>query len=90
MKRIIKIIPHKDFTKQLKKQSLKIKNKVQDRFLLFMYNPISPILNNHALIGKWRGYRSINITGDIRAIYKQTDDNAAVFIALGTHGELYS
>ena len=90
MKRIIQIIPHKDFTKQLKKQSSKIQGNVKTKFRIFMNNQYDPILNNHALIGRWRGYRSINITGDTRAIYKQISHNLVVFVVLGTHSQLYS
>lgn len=86
---VVQIVPHKDFTKDLKKQTLKVKEKTKDRLYIFSYKPLDPILNNHALTGKWQGYRSINITGDIRAIYKQIDNNKVIFIALGSHSKLY-
>ena len=90
MNNIIQIVPHKDFTKDLKKQSLKVRDKTKERLYIFRHNPFDPVLNNHFLIGKWKGYRSINITGDIRAIYKQINDNTVIFVALGTHSQLYS
>ena len=47
-----------------------------------------PLLNNHSLGGEYNGCRSINITGDIRAIfYVKTD--VVVFINIGSHPELY-
>lgn len=40
----------------------------------------SPLLNNHSLTGKWRGYRSINITGDWRAIFVEVGENKMTFV----------
>ncbi|PIS07096.1 hypothetical protein COS66_03750 [Candidatus Berkelbacteria bacterium CG06_land_8_20_14_3_00_43_10] len=85
----IQIIPHRDFTKDLRKQTAKVKDRAKDRLYIFCHNPFNPILYNHALTGRWKGHRSINITGDIRAIYKQIDETAVVFVALGSHSELY-
>lgn len=47
-----------------------------------------PLLNNHPLYGKWEGCWSINVTGDIRAIYK-TEGFIAIFLEIGSHGQLY-
>jgi len=47
------------------------------------------ILNNHALTGQWAGYRSINITGDYRAVYRLAEEDIAYFVALDTHSKLY-
>jgi len=63
--------------------------KVQQRLRLFIEDPKNPILNNHELKGKYSGYRSINITGDLRALYQTIDKNATFFITIGTHGHLY-
>lgn len=89
MSYIVHIVPHRDFTRDLKKQPEKIKSKTKDKLHTFASNPFDILLNNHALSGKYKGCRSINITGDIRAIYKQINENTAVFIALGSHSELY-
>lgn len=58
------------------------------RFDLFLDNPQHPLLKNHPLKGEWNGYRSINITGDWRAIYFQVGENI-IFVDLGTHSQLY-
>ena len=79
---------HKDFTKAFKKLPSKTKKKFQDRLTLFEEDEFSPLLNNHALKGRYEGYRSINVTGNIRAIYKQSGD-AVIFIAIGSHNHLY-
>lgn len=34
-------------------------------------------------------YRSIDVTGDIRAIYKTIDEYTIEFAYIGTHHELY-
>lgn len=84
----MKALFHKNFNKQYKKLRA-IQSKVDERLILFSKDPFGPILNNHGLAGKYEGCRSINITGDYRAIYELVDDNIAYFIALGTHPDLY-
>lgn len=79
---------HKDFTKAFKKLPSKTKNKFQDRLVLFEKDEFSPILNNHTLKGSYQGYRSINVTGDIRAIFK-TEDQRIIFVKIGSHSSLY-
>jgi len=81
---------HKNFIKQYQKLSKKDRNKVKERIGLFLNNHFDERLNNHSLKGKYLNYRSINITGDLRAVYKYIDENECVFVALGTHRQLYS
>lgn len=86
----MKIVFHKSFEKRYKKLSDKVKQKVKERNMLFEKDPYDPMLSNHALNGKYTGYRSISITGDIRIIYKFLDKDTALFSEIGTHSELYS
>lgn len=83
-----------EFDKSFKKAYKKIHPKAQKAFdkklILFDINPFHPTLKNHSLVGPWFGHRSINVTGDIRAIFKQIDNNSVIFVALGTHSQLYS
>ena len=82
----------KKFIKQLKKAPLSIKIAFRDRFNLFLKNPFTPILNNHLLKDKYLYSRSINITGDWRAIYSEAfekNEKVTIFLALGTHSQLY-
>lgn len=65
-----------------------IKNKFIERLELFNKDKYSPILNNHALSGKLKKLRSMNITGDYRAIFKEQTDGI-LLIAIGTHSQLY-
>ena len=46
-------------------------------------------LNNHKLVGKYTGSRSINVTGDYRAIYEKRDVDVIYWASIGTHAQLY-
>ena len=82
------IIYHRDFEKNYKKLSSKGKNRLKERLVFFAKDEFNPILNNHALKGNYLGYRSINVTGDLRAIYKR-EENLAIFVAVKSHSNLY-
>lgn len=83
----------KRFTKQYDRAPVKIKNAVDERLTLFLLNPLNRQLNNHPLKEKLAGFRSVNITGDWRALYSEYIDRQnnkiIVFEILGTHGQLY-
>ena len=80
-------------TKSFDKQYLKLAPKQQDRFKdrlgIFRLTPFDPILRNHALKGKYLGYRSIDIAGDLRALYTVKGDTVIIFGFIGTHSQLY-
>lgn len=78
----------KAFVKQAKKLSPEMRLKLQERIAVFSNNPLHPSLRNHALKGKYKEYRSIDVTGDVRALYLQRNDEA-IFDAIGTHSQLY-
>ena len=79
---------HKDFTKSFKKLRSKTKKKFQDRLILFEKDEFNPVLNSHALKGSYQGYRSVNVTGDIRAIYRKNAQDV-IFVEIGAHSRLY-
>ena len=54
-----------------------------------MLNPFDITLRNHALKGKYLGYRSIDVTGDVRLLYKQQNGDIYIFAFIGTHSQLY-
>ena len=85
----MKILFHKNFKSEYRKLSSKIQEKFKERLKLFINDPYSPLLNNHALHGKWQNFRSINITGDIRAIYKPVDNQTVEFVIIDSHSNLY-
>ncbi len=86
----MRVFLHRDFLKAYKKLSPHDQENWKARKRIFLENPFHPLLSNHALHGEYEGYRSINITGDIRAIYEPHDTNVALFIIIGSHSELYS
>lgn len=81
------------FKKQYKKAPKKIQEKVKERISLFVQDPTNQQLNNHALTGRFKGCRSINITGDWRAIYSirlhLKSKKKLYFELVGTHSQLY-
>lgn len=81
-----------DFLKKLKKLNVRIRKSFRKRLEIFLSNPLDLALNNHKLRDKYLGYRSIDITGDYRAIYEELDEGdepIAYFFQIGTHQELY-
>ncbi|MEK7116857.1 MAG: type II toxin-antitoxin system mRNA interferase toxin, RelE/StbE family [Patescibacteria group bacterium] len=77
------------FKKMYAKVSKKIKIAFNNRLDLFLIDRRHPLLDDHALSGKYLGYRSINITGNFRAIYTEVSKNIFRFVAIGTHPQLY-
>jgi len=79
----------KAFDKQYPKLNLKVKNSFKIRLELFKANPFDISLRNHALKGKYLGFRSIDVTGDVRALYTTQGDTVIIFGFIGTHSQLY-
>ena len=79
---------HSSFRKQHKKLEKGIQRRFVERLELFLLNPFNQVLHNHKLHDKWLGYWGINVTGDYRAVYR-LDGEVAIFVAIGTHSELY-
>lgn len=78
----------KDFIKDSKRLKSGQKEKLEIRLKLFGEDQFNPILNNHSLKGKYLGYRSLNITGDLRAIFKKTSQEV-IFVTIDSHSNLY-
>ena len=88
----MKIDYHKSFTKSYKKIDFKIRDKFKNRLRIFMKNPFSKELNNHSLSWKYLWKKSINVTWNFRAIFKEKSNNTYEFIEfvdIWTHSELY-
>lgn len=86
----MKIKFKKRFAKQIDKSPVKIQNALYAKISIFQDDQFNPILNNHQLTGKYKGFKSINITGDWRAIFKEfQNDDSVVFYLIGAHSELY-
>ena len=78
----------KDFIKDSKRLTPGQKEKLKTRLKLFGQDQFEPLLNNHSLKGKYLGYRSINVTGNLRAIFREEKDRVT-FVTLNSHSNLY-
>ncbi|MDO8521088.1 MAG: hypothetical protein Q7S52_03155 [bacterium] len=79
----------KKFLKRLKKRSAEEQEKFYEAIALFVENAHHPLLRNHRLRGRYAAYRSIDVTGNLRAVYKEFPGNIARFSAFDTHHQLY-
>lgn len=82
-----------DFTRQFWKQYDKLPEKFRqqfdDRLKQFVTDPTAPHLRIHALKGKYAGYWSMNVNGDLRALYLKHGNEIIIFALIGTHSQLY-
>lgn len=81
-------ILHKNFKKKFDKIPLKIQERFYERLDLFLKDKFDKTLNNHPVDKAFPDCRSINVSGDYRAIFQEQDD-VAIFITIGTHSDLY-
>ena len=65
--------------------------RLKDVMLLLIANdaPLGPEWLDHALKGEWADNRECHVGGDFLLIY-QVEDNAIVFVRVGTHAELFN
>jgi len=83
------VIYSKKFQKSYKKLPLKLQEQFKQRRNLFLEHPFDPLLNNHLLHEPYAGCRSINVTGDYRAVFYNERQDIVRFIIIGTHHELF-
>ena len=79
----------KQFEKDFSKLPKPVKAKVVLAFEKFVKDEEDHSLHNHALAGKWNNHHSINVTGDIRAVYVYADTEIIRFVAIGSRSKLY-
>ena len=77
------------FDRQYKELPQELREKVWARLTLLIADESSPLLNDHKLESPLEGYRSINITGDYRLVYKRIGSDTYYLRAVGTHHQLY-
>ncbi|MYB40010.1 hypothetical protein F4X86_01775 [Candidatus Saccharibacteria bacterium] len=78
------------FRKQFQKLPVKTQLQFERRFNLFLADPRHPMLNIHALSGKYDQSLSMSVSGDVRAIFERQKDRAEILLlAIGTHSQLY-
>ena len=86
---MLRIFFYRNFRKDYRKLSERIKSRGKERIALFCKDPFDPIISNHALAGKFRRYRSIDISGDLRVVHAPIGENIVEFVLIGTHHDLY-
>ena len=79
----------KKFKKQYGRLSPKLQQKTKNAISLWDDNSKDESLRLHRLSGKMKRFYSIDITGDVRALYEVIDKEVYLFQMVGTHGQLY-
>jgi mRNA-degrading endonuclease YafQ of YafQ-DinJ toxin-antitoxin module len=79
---------HKKFQKALLKQPSQIQKKFFACLDIFVIDQFEYSLNNHALSGELKGWRSINVTGDIRVHFRESGPDI-ILMNIGSHSSLY-
>lgn len=83
---------NRKFQRKFEKLSEKVKIAFKKRLDIFITNKFDSRLRNHNLKGKYINYKSIDITGDWRAIYHELEDGRVEwveFVEIGRHSNLY-
>jgi mRNA-degrading endonuclease YafQ of YafQ-DinJ toxin-antitoxin module len=84
----MRVIFHKDFEKTFRHLTPSQKKKFGERLSIFLEEPFAEVLENHPPKGRYKGYKSISIGGDLRALYKEVSRETAIFTHIGTHHQL--
>ena len=77
------------FERQYKKLNQALRDKIWERLSLLVVDDLNPLLNDHKLGPPFESYRSINVTGDYRLVYKRIGQDTYYLRAVGTHHQLY-
>lgn len=77
----------KHFAKRIA-NSPSLRKKFDARLILFFDNSSNPLLNDHPLKGDQSGRRAFSVTGDVRVVYRKTDDTIT-FLDIGSHNQVY-
>jgi addiction module RelE/StbE family toxin len=85
----MQIIFSKRFKKQYKKLPPKLQIQTKNRIELWSEQPDNPILKRHKLEGALNNFYSINISGDLRALYEVIDEDIYIYEMIGSHSQLY-
>ncbi|MBI4023306.1 type II toxin-antitoxin system mRNA interferase toxin, RelE/StbE family [Candidatus Berkelbacteria bacterium] len=80
---------HPRFDKQAAKLPKSVRRQLRERLRLFRTHPTDARLNRHRLKGKYLGCLSINVTGDVRAVYQILNREEVRFTHVGSHSQLY-
>ena len=81
----------KNFDKHFKVRILPNQNLVNQfelRLTMFMSGVRGKPINDHGLKGKKRTFRSWSVNGDIRVVYRETEEYYE-FLDIGSHNQVY-
>ena len=79
----------KTFNKQFEKLPLKKQVLAKAAVGVYLQDLNAASLRNHPLKGEWLGYHSISAGGDLRLHFKMINENTVLFVAVGSHSQLY-
>jgi len=82
---------HIQFLKHFKKRILPfpyLHKRFEERLSLFIQDPQNPLLKDHKLIGSLKNLRAFSVTGDVRIIYKITNEILELY-DIGSHNQVY-
>ncbi len=85
----MKVLFHSNFIKKYSKLSKKVRGVCDERMHLFESEPYDTLLNTHQLHGVLKGYFSISIKGDLRAVFRFLEKDIVQFVDLDNHNNLY-
>ncbi len=77
------------FKKQYKKLPPKVQKQFEVRLKIFVVDESDRRLRVHLLKAKYAGYWSIDVNGDLRALFRRDGDRIIIFAFIGTHSQLY-
>jgi len=76
------------FKKRISKNKT-LRNKFDEKFLLFLNNPFDDRLKTHKLTGELEGLHSFAIDYDLRVIFYFSDENTVTLTDIGSHDQVY-
>jgi addiction module RelE/StbE family toxin len=85
------VIFHRNFEKHYKQRigpQPKLVRQFSERYQLFLAGERGKPLDDHALSGNLQGRRAFAVTGDIRVVYIELEDQI-IFLDIGTHNQVY-
>ena len=82
---------HRKFEKNFQSRispNPKLRKQFQARLTLFMEGIRGYPLDDHSLIGTKKGLRAFSVGGDLRVVYRETEDHYE-FLDIGSHDQVY-
>jgi addiction module RelE/StbE family toxin len=85
------IIRHRKFIKNFQSRispDQKLKKQFEARLQLFTEGVRDYPLDDHTLVGTMKGLRAFSVGGDLRVVYRETDEYYE-FLDVGSHNQVY-